>query len=196
MAPEMLSMQAVADVLGVDRKALNYHVGDRETLLGLIAQESFASSFSGVEIAAHADWREACRTYGRGYAQAVIVTGSHARHLPPHHALSGRFLVTTESLLLKLTEAGFDDETAVRSLALLTNICHAFARDAETSRTNPANTRINLLLGSLSSHGEAAFPNLSRITESGIDTYGDEQLDFAIETCIAGMAARLGSATE
>ena len=32
MPPEELTMQAVADVLGVDPKALNYHVGHRDGL--------------------------------------------------------------------------------------------------------------------------------------------------------------------
>ena len=38
-------MQAVADSLGVDRKSLNYHVGDRETLLGLMATAVLKAEF-------------------------------------------------------------------------------------------------------------------------------------------------------
>jgi|HubBroStandDraft_3_1064219.scaffolds.fasta_scaffold12670_6 AcrR family transcriptional regulator len=36
IAPETLTMQKVADVLGVDPKALNYHVGDRDGLRQLV----------------------------------------------------------------------------------------------------------------------------------------------------------------
>lgn len=38
IAPEALNMQKVADVLGVDRKALNYHVGDGDGLRQLVTE--------------------------------------------------------------------------------------------------------------------------------------------------------------
>ena len=50
LAPEQLTMQAVADVLGVDPKALNYHVGDRETLRELVAVDAFTVELSRMEI--------------------------------------------------------------------------------------------------------------------------------------------------
>lgn len=43
--PGAVTMQAVADVLGVDRKAVNHHVSDRETLLGLVAVDAFSEHF-------------------------------------------------------------------------------------------------------------------------------------------------------
>ncbi|GIM93444.1 hypothetical protein [Paractinoplanes toevensis] len=43
MDPATLTMQAVAERLGVDRKALNYHVTDRDGLLELVAQETLSS---------------------------------------------------------------------------------------------------------------------------------------------------------
>ena len=46
MDPQTLTMQAVADELGVDRKALNYHVTDREGLLRLVAAGRFEATFA------------------------------------------------------------------------------------------------------------------------------------------------------
>ena len=45
-----LSMQSLADSLSVDRKALNYHVKDKQTLLGLVAMDTFSARFSGTDV--------------------------------------------------------------------------------------------------------------------------------------------------
>jgi AcrR family transcriptional regulator len=189
--PGTLTMQAVADELGVDRKAVNHHVTDRDSLLELVALDSFTASFSALPITG--EWREACRTYARGFTDSVIAIGVLAGHLrlgPSHGALATRFLAPTEAVLAKLIGAGLDDETAVRSLALLTNICLGYARDAIAFR-NGERPRPSQLRHALHETDARAFENLARIAASPIDTYDDRQLDLSIEVFLRGTEALL-----
>src|SRR5271168_335957 len=58
IAPEALTMQKVADVLGVDPKALNYHVRDRDGLRELVAVDVFESELRRVKIPGGGDRSE------------------------------------------------------------------------------------------------------------------------------------------
>ena len=91
-------MQAVAVALGVDPKALNYHVGDREGLRGLVALDVFESELGRVELPADGDWRVVTRSYAAALQAAVglpvydiysLITWFHAGLRPrvfPVHA--------------------------------------------------------------------------------------------------------------
>src|ERR1700755_143263 len=63
IAPEALTMQKVADALGVDPKALKYHVGDRDALRALVAVDVFESELRRVKIPDGGDWRDVVRVY-------------------------------------------------------------------------------------------------------------------------------------
>src|SRR5437660_261669 len=129
MEPGEVTMQAVADRLGVDPKALNHHVGNRENLLRLLALDVFAENFSAVEIAAQSRWEDACRMYATGVVDSLIATGGLVEHLPQDDPIVPRSLASTEALLAKWIEAGWHIGTAQRALVLLTGICMTFARD-------------------------------------------------------------------
>ena len=77
-------MQAVAGVLGVDPKALNYHVGDREGLRGLVALDVFESELRRVELPADGDWRVVARSFAGAIRDAYLKVGVLAAsfHLP------------------------------------------------------------------------------------------------------------------
>ena len=104
-------MKAVADVLGVDRKALSYHVSDRDTLLGFVAADAVLTAFSEVEIA-EAPWQAVCRAYATGLTESVSAAGKLADHIRLTNATALTFLRPTEVLLGRLIQAGFSDETA------------------------------------------------------------------------------------
>jgi AcrR family transcriptional regulator len=184
--PDTLTMQALADQLGVDRKALNHHVSDRDTLLGLVALDSFAATFSGFDLTAHSDWRDACRAYAYGITESVVAAGALAGHLRLDDALATRVLETTEVVLAKLVQAGFDDATAVRLLALLSNICLSFARDVTFLSRSGQRPRPLLLRESLTAHEPAVFENLARIAADPVDTYSREQLELSIRVFLLG----------
>ena len=82
--PEALTMQRVADVLGVDPKALNYHVRDRDGLRQLVVLDVFESELRRVKIPGGGDWREVIRAYVHALREATIKLGvlAVAIHLP------------------------------------------------------------------------------------------------------------------
>jgi TetR/AcrR family tetracycline transcriptional repressor len=189
--PSTLTMKAVADRLGVDRKALHHYVSDRDTLLGLVADDIFAASFSPSQITEQSTWQDACRAYAHGVTASAIAVGALSDHLRFDKLLITTMLATTEVVLGKLVTAGFTDETAVRSLALLTNICVAYARDIEISSRRGEHPRLDLLQGALATNAPHTFENLERIAASPTNTYDDRQLEHSIDVFLRGTESLL-----
>jgi TetR/AcrR family tetracycline transcriptional repressor len=189
--PDTLTMQVLANELGVDRKALNYHVSDRDTLLELVAVDAFTASFSGVHISEHLRWQEACHAYACGFTESVLATGLLADRIRLSDPLVTEVLQPTEAVLKKMVDDGFGDELAVRSLALLTNICTAFARDTVLASRSEVSPRSQLLRKSLEVRDSRDFENLARIAAMSTNTYDEAQLEFSIEVFIRGTEAML-----
>ncbi|MGZ8814674.1 MAG: TetR/AcrR family transcriptional regulator, partial [Mycobacterium sp.] len=70
-----LTMQAVADALGVSRKALHYYVGDRAGLLTLMVLDQFERELAPVELPADDDWRATLRAYAVAFRDGLIRVG-------------------------------------------------------------------------------------------------------------------------
>ncbi|MFF7647186.1 TetR/AcrR family transcriptional regulator [Streptomyces canus] len=183
---EAVTMQAVANKLGVDRKAVHHYVSDRESLLKLMALDAFAERSATVEIPEEASWQEACRTYAAAFTDSLIAAGVLADHLMPDESLYARFVEQVEAIAKKLGQAGFDDEAAVRCLALLTNLCWAYARDVIHVAHSGERLRPRLTRQLVEGRDPEAFENLARIVERGIDTYDRAQLELSIEVFIRG----------
>jgi TetR/AcrR family tetracycline transcriptional repressor len=193
--PSTLTMKAVADHLGVDRKALHHYVTDRDTLLRLVAEDIFSASFSPSPIAEQNEWQAACRAYAHGITTSAIAVGALSEHLRLDMLLATTMLATTEAVLGTLVAAGFTDETAVRSLALLTNICLAYARDVEISSRRGEHPRLDLLRSALEATDSETFENLERIAASATDTYDHRQLDYSLDVFLRGTEALLPADT-
>lgn len=189
--PGAVTMQAVADVLGVDRKAVNHHVSDRETLLGLVAVDAFSEHFSAVRITANSDWKDTCRTYAIGLTDAVITIGSLADHLHLANPLVATMLEATDIVLSTLIDAGADDETALRALVLLTNICLGHARDVTSMASAGVRPRRDLVTKAMSDADAPPFETLERLAAGQIDTYDQRQLELSIDVFVRGTEALL-----
>ncbi|MDX2683743.1 hypothetical protein [Streptomyces soliscabiei] len=187
---DMVTVQAVADKLGVDRKAVRHHATDRETLLKLMALDAFSEKSSDVDIPADCSWQEACRVYALAFADNVIATNALAEHLRLDHTLIARLGAPTEAVAKKLTEAGFDDESALRALALLSNVCMAYAQDVVFVSRSGERPRRLMARETLSGH-EREFENFARMVDLSIDTYDRKQLDTSVEVLIHGIEAVL-----
>lgn len=196
MPIDKLSMQGVADRLGVDRKALSHHVGSRAGLLKLLALDSFKGEFSLDQITSCESWREACHVYVRSFVSATIQAGPLIDYIEVDTVQTGWFLEVTDALLGHLYAAGFDDETTQRSMVLLTNFCFSHSRDYVRSLSGEQLRRIEVLRRSLAlvEAGESVdrFPNLQRIGQQPPDaTYGESQLQFGLKVLLDGMEAQL-----
>ena len=193
IAPDDLTMQAVADRLGVDRKAINHHVSDRESLLRLVAIEGFTRSVATVKIPADCDWREASRIFGHAVASGVTALGSLAPHLQIGTSADEVLLAATEALLARYIEAGLDLETAVRAVSMLGDICEAHGRGVALMAVDGAGIRDRWLREAIRELPGEHPRYLGEVAESPIDTYDERQLDLSLEIFIRGLEALISA---
>lgn len=116
LAPEALTMQAVADVLGVDPKALNYHVGHRDGLRELVAVDAFEVELSRVALPSVGDWRDVLRSYAAALRDATVKLSVLATYFRlPTNGLGA--LEPVERVLQELVAAGFSVDEAENAAA-------------------------------------------------------------------------------
>jgi TetR/AcrR family transcriptional regulator, tetracycline repressor protein len=187
MAPEALTMQAVADVLGVDPKALNYHVGHRDGLRELVAVDAFAAELARVAIPTDGDWREVLRNYATALRDATVKIGVLATyfHLP---ATGLGALEPVERVLQKLVDAGFSVADAGHILHLVSDLGHAAGREAVYLSQSREHPYVAELTTALRTAADDAFPLLRQVVGARTTDSGDgRQLDYAIDVIISGL---------
>jgi TetR/AcrR family tetracycline transcriptional repressor len=192
LAPEAMTMQAVADSLGVDPKALNYHVGDREGLRALVAFDVFASELRSVELPLGGDWRLVVQSYAAALRDAFIQLGVLATsfHLPAASGLGA--LGPVEQVLRSLVDAGFDVEQAGRALTLVTETAYTAGRAAVLVTQNRVHPNVPEVAGALQRAAREDFPILRQLAAARDGAGQDaDQLDFNLAVIIAGLERRL-----
>lgn len=180
-------MQKVADELGVDPKALNYHVGDRDGLRQLVAVDVFESELRRVEMPAGGDWRDVVRAYVHALREAIIKLGALALsiHLPGAQGLGA--LGPVESVLEALVGAGLEVEDAGRALTFITDMAYVAGRDALRSAENPVHPEVPALASALRSAATQDFPVLRQVVAGQAGAQDEGQFEFNLEVVIAGL---------
>ncbi|KRD07913.1 hypothetical protein ASE48_10910 [Mycobacterium sp. Root265] len=192
LPPEELTMQAVAGVLGVDPKALNYHVGDREGLRELVALDVFESELRRVELPADGDWRVVARSFAGAIRDAYLKVGVLAAsfHLPAATGLTA--LAPVETLLQALVDAGFDAVQAGRALTQISETAYAAGRAAVLAAQNRVHPNVPEIADALEHAAAKDFSILRRVIEStGADQDGTDQFEFSLAVVIAGLEQML-----
>jgi TetR/AcrR family transcriptional regulator, tetracycline repressor protein len=184
-----LTVKAVADRLGVDRAAVHHHVSDLDTLRELIALDAFTLRFAPVEIPSGADWREACRLLAVSMYEAVLSSGRLGTYVR-FRSIDVALLEPVEQTLRIMMAAGFDDETAARSLAALASLATDIARERLLTDRPVGHPQVPGLLEALEQRGPE-LTVLRRLAEADLVSYNDAQLDTSLELVLDGMAARL-----
>lgn len=185
-------MQAVADALGVDRKSLNYHVRDRETLLRLMATEVFNAEFSRIPPPPQDDWRDVLRWFGETIRRAILMFGIHDT-FPIEGALGLDSLRKAEYLLETLVQAGFDVEQAGRATNVVIELALTSARDSllrSGQRNHPQREE------AIEAIGSAGGPDFTLLHQNLVarraDLDEDAQWEFNLSVVFAGLTALLG----
>ncbi|MGI3224242.1 hypothetical protein ACRJ4B_10170 [Streptomyces sp. GTA36] len=125
---DSLSIQAVADVLGVDRKAVNYHVGDLKGLLELVAVDGFTLRFAQADIDPTADWQTVCRHFATSMHDCLVATGALVNYFTFNPG-DPSMLEPADIVMGRLYAAGFTDPQIGHAMTLLVNIAMATAHD-------------------------------------------------------------------
>jgi AcrR family transcriptional regulator len=191
LAPEQLTMQAVADVLGVDPKALNYHVGDRETLRELVAVDAFTVELSRMEIPTGADWRDVLRRYAVALREAHVALGVLATYFRlPASSLGA--LEPVERVLQALVGAGFCVDDAGHILRLVSELGHAAGREAVFLSQSREHPYVSEVATALRTADADDFPVLRQVVAArDTDPADGQQLDFSLDAIFSGLRARL-----
>lgn len=196
--PETMTMQAVADELGVDRKALNYHVTDRAGLLKLIAADVFESSFSQAfqqrlaEHPAGSDWERTLTAWCYAVRDGMVATGM----LTNYYRIGSddpTVFEPAELVLQCMIEEGFSPVIASRALILGTTFAMGLGRDIVLQRQlgeHPQGPEVRRVLET--STGDAPLGAIRAMVAAGINGPHDieAQFEFEVETLIQGMRAR------
>ncbi|MGA8332212.1 MAG: TetR/AcrR family transcriptional regulator C-terminal domain-containing protein [Mycobacterium sp.] len=191
VAPEALTMQAVAAVLGVDPKALNYHVGDRDRLREMVALDVFESELSRAALPACGDWRSAVRAYSRALRDAVVKLGVLATYFRLPASGIGA-LEPVERVLRVLVEAGLTVDEAGHALRLMTEMGHAAGREAVFLAQSRVQQNVPEVATALETAAQEAFPILRQVVAARQVDIGDHHhLEFGLDVVIAGLEQML-----
>ncbi|KUI35225.1 TetR family transcriptional regulator [Mycobacterium sp. IS-1496] len=179
-----LTMQAVADQLGVSRKALHYYVGNRQGLLTLVVLDRFEHELNRVHLPDDGDWRVVLRAYAHAYRDGMVQVGVAVDHTPFRGVGAVAVLALAERVLAALLAAGFGVDDARRGVTAVANIAQSAAQNALSTSmrdVHQAETR-----AALAGVPEADYPALRRVLEaaSGPD---DGQFEFELDLAIAGL---------
>ncbi|MGV0719460.1 TetR/AcrR family transcriptional regulator C-terminal domain-containing protein [Mycolicibacterium elephantis] len=192
-----LTMQAVADELGVTRKALHYYVGDRDGLLALVLLDLFERELERVELPVDGDWRTVLRAYAVAFRDGLIQVGiatdfTRLRGLSAVAALS-----LADRLLDTLLRAGLDPDGARLALTAASNIAQSAAHSVAAQTASGAHHHRAETAAALQHEPEGTYPALRRVLESA-QTNGrdaESQFEFELGLLIAGVERMLGAAS-
>ncbi|BBX05243.1 TetR/AcrR family transcriptional regulator C-terminal domain-containing protein [Mycolicibacterium aichiense] len=186
-----LTMQAVADVLGVDPKALNYHVGDREALRELVAVDAFAVELSRIDMPVGGDWRDVLRRYATALRDATVTLGELVTYFRLPASGIGA-LEPVERVLQVLVEAGFSVADAGHILRLVSELGHAAGREAVFLSRSREHPYVADVAAALNTAAAEHFPLLREVVALRDAAPDDgQQLDFNLDVLITGLAATL-----
>lgn len=181
--PDQLTMQGVAAVLGVDRKALNHHVTDRESLLELLAIDAFRRRFAAASVDLGTTWQDACRAYADNMRTSLIDIGQWLPHFrftsPRDLAIAGPAEVIAERMLA----AGFEPIVVSRAMHLLVTICRGFAQDAVIGAREGGHPQIEDLRETLATE-RGGYPALRTLVDARVDNNGAEQFAFDLDAFV------------
>jgi TetR/AcrR family transcriptional regulator, tetracycline repressor protein len=189
IAPELLSMQSVADRLGVDRSTINYHFTDRDELFSQVASSAFGTEMAGYVAPESEDWRDWVTSYGEAVHRALLQHPEFAGHVRLAFGSNAEAFGPVEGLIRILSNAGFDERAVVQSIAYLSEVVHAAVRN-EIEVANGGHPQGVELARFLGGQPREAMPGIRRIME--LDPLAhEEHFAFAMRMVVAGMESLL-----
>jgi hypothetical protein len=138
--PSTLTMQALAEEIGVDRKTLHYHVDNRASLIRMVAADAFRDAVASHDFVPEHDWRKALRSFASITRDAAIAAGAWASYVAFETEEDLEALRPAEAATVALVEAGLSDVDAGDVIRLLAELAFASARSAAAAGPRPQDT--------------------------------------------------------
>jgi AcrR family transcriptional regulator len=184
-----LTMQAVADALGVNRKALHYYVGDREGLLTLVVLDLFDRQLNRVELPSGGDWRAVLAAYAVAFRDGLVEVGTVTDFTQLHGIGVEAALALAERVLDALLAAGFDPDSARHGLTAASNMAQSAAQSILAQTAAGEHQHRAQTSAALQRAPQHTYPALRRVLASA-DSQGrdaERQFEFELELLIAGL---------
>ncbi|MDT5014076.1 MAG: hypothetical protein QOD39_236 [Mycobacterium sp.] len=190
VAAKDLTMQAVADALGVSRKALHYYVGDREGLLTLVVLDRFERELGGVELPTGDDWRAVLRAYAVAFRDGLIQVGVATDFNQLRGVSASAALALADRVLEALLTAGIDPDTARHGLTAASNIAQSAAHTVVAQTAAGVHRHRADTSAALQREPQDTYPALRKVLDSVAPQVPDaeSQFEFELELVIAGLA--------
>ncbi len=189
-----VTIEAVAERLGVTRAAIYRYVGSSDELRAARATTSISTlDFSGELID---DWREWHRSYAKATREWLLVNIEFREYLPLSAEViaAGNLLGPVEHGIELLIDAGFDERTAARSIRFLSGIVWNNAQDEMKARNS--DTSHHPLADQLLRLPQESFadrPRTHRFISDGRGFDAESRFDREIAWAIAGLESELDS---
>lgn len=184
-----LSMQAVADRLGVDRSTINYHFADKDELFSVVAAVTLGSELEDWVAPDSADWRDWVVDYARRVHRALTRHAAVSVFVRMPLGSATASLAPVEGMIEKLSQAGFDDETVAHAVAYISEVVHATAQN-EILVARGGHPQGPELARYLADQPAGVAPGLRRLV--AMDPLGHaDHFEFALRALIAGLEAQL-----
>jgi AcrR family transcriptional regulator len=187
--PSTLTLQAVALRLGVDRKAITYHVSGLDELTALVAAENLADELADLDLSGGA-WQDAVRTYAVATRDTLLRTPTLAMVI--ERIPGAGVLRPVDALAGRLFDAGFDEAVTGRAVSIISTVVFAGARDILLARTygeEPITADVRRILGGLP---DDDLVNIRRMLDvPGLEPRSDREQWFDLDLVVAGLEALL-----
>jgi len=183
---DKLTMKAIADVLGVSRKALHYHVGDKQGLLNLVVADLFEAQLAHIDLP-DADWRAQLRAFAHAFRDGVLKVGVAATYVQLHGMAGMTAMKLTERVVKSLFDAGFDETLARRGLSAISNVAMAHAHIGLLKAQHGVYPQQAELSDVLAPMPADQFAGLRRILAYVENEGPDDQFEFELDLVITGL---------
>lgn len=199
LAPEEVTMQSVADILGVDPTALNYHVGGKTGFMQLVALDRARMSVDVLAESTGGDWESLLRGFASGMRASVASIGPLARYLEFDPRVALGYMAPIEKALQTLVDAGLAPADAVRSISIIAHLAaHTGKRDTMRDSSgghDPHGRGLRTLLDGESGEDLPIIRALLKGEFPGFDpadpVSADLQFAFELDTIIEGIRVRI-----
>jgi len=182
-------MQAVADELGVSRKALHYYVGDREGLLTLVVLDLFERELVRVELPTDDDWRAVLRAYACAFRDGLIQVGAATDFTQLRGVGATAALSLADRVLQALLVAGLDPDAARHGLTAASNIAQSAVQTVVAQTASGVHRHRAQTSAALQREPQDTYPALRKVLASA-EPHGHDaqsQFEFEVHLLIAGL---------
>lgn len=191
-AGEPVTMQAVAERLGVQRASLYHHVADRDELVAMVAVTRLEESLDDAWMPADdAGWRTWLAAYAHTTRDALLAQTTLIDYTELDTPAGIRQLGQIERVLAAMVRDGFDAPTASRCLNLVAAVVQASVRAEFVRRARGAQPHLASVRRMVDRHGDE-LPLLREAASAELDSGDPAGFEFDLDVTLDGIAALRG----